>query len=133
MIQKQMNFLEMTNIVTYITEKLKIGKNINVTDDIQDPSNWTVGDIIGWHGFHIEFGRIKKKEDKKITVVRLGIKMLNGAYNSVKYEVIPREDDEYGEITLTATKDKNVFKVEGRKYYTFLWDGNPVKGNGLIN
>ena len=129
----------MKQIITYITEKLHINKNTVTNVDPYDPDSWQDGDTIVFHGFRIQFFKIIKKRNKTFDLQNLGTKLVSGAYNSFKYEVIPAEIENGSEHIGKVLKNnrfsvtlKGGPKESPSKGVAELWDGNPVTGHGNI-
>jgi len=122
----------MKQLISYLTEKLKLNKDTKVNTSSTDTESWQVGDFICAHGTYLEFYKIMKRTASRFDLIKYETKILSGSLNAVEYTAIPDENSTCRSSSkLIVTK--RGFSIDGEKYsYVHLWDGEPVKCRGNI-
>lgn len=120
----------MKNIVYFITEKLKLNKDSNISqvDGPEDPDGWEVGDIIT-ATFHysmtlVDFYEITKSTGKSFRMKKLEQKITRGNGQEGYCQPIPGKYSKDKEEVLVRVNKWNRVKI--KDYYCSKWEGDDV-------
>ena len=118
----------MENINTYILEKLRINKNIEISDKVDpyDARNYKIGDIIcvvyQYSSRHVHFFKITGFKGKTIVQMKeLKKKTVSGDWQNGS--CVPTEEIIDSEDTIAKINNKGRLKL--KDYFCYLWNGEP--------
>lgn len=124
----------MQSILNYILEKLVINKDSkSINKDPNDPSTWTVGDILagtsGWSMCLPHFYKIIKRTAKSFTVQRMKGKIVSGHRNGQWEEVADENAPLVGKLLTGRVRKYGGVSIDG--CHVHLWNGKPLHGDDM--